>query len=127
METRVWVNPRQPQTLYIAQLLMYFQGGFSLVFAMLGARSLTIYLLVTAVGKVVAAFGIANERRWAYKLGVVVAAIPLVLVALVAVTESLGWLWADLIGLMFDIALLALLLHPMSRNYQRYWPKKPRR
>ena len=127
METRVWVNPRQPQTLYIAQLLMYFQGGFSLVFAMLGARSLTIYLLVIAVGKVMAAFGIANERRWAYKLGVVVAAIPLVLVALLAATEGLGWLWADLIGLMFDIALLALLLHPMSRNYQRYWPKKQRR
>ncbi len=126
METRVWVNPRQPQTLYIAQLLMYFQGGFSLVFAMLGARSLTIYLLVIAVGKVMAAFGIANERRWAYKLGVVVAAIPLVLVALLAATEGLGWLWADLIGLMFDIALLALLLHPMSRNYQRYWPKKQR-
>ena len=126
METRVWVNPRQPQTLYIAQLLMYFQGGFSLVFAMLGARSLSIYLLVIAVGKVMAAFGIANERRWAYKLGVVVAAIPLVLVALLAATEGLGWLWADLIGLMFDIALLALLLHPMSRNYQRYWPKKQR-
>ena len=126
METRVWVNPRQPQTLYIAQLLMYFQGGFSLVFAMLGARSLSIYLLVIAVGKVMAAFGIANERRWAYKLGVVVAAIPLVLVALLAATEGLGWLWADLIGLMFDIALLALLLHPMSRNYQRYWPKRQR-
>ena len=127
METRVWVNPRQPQTLYIAQLLMYFQGGFSLVFAMLGARSLTIYLLVIAAGKVMAAFGIANERRWAYKLGVVVAAIPLVLVALLAVTEGLGWLWADPIGLMFDIALLALLLHPVSRNYQRYWPKRQRR
>ena len=126
METRVWVNPRQPQTLYIAQLLMYFQGGFSLVFAMLGARSLTIYLLVIAVGKVMAAFGIANERRWAYKLGIVVAAMPLVLVALLAATEGLGWLWADLIGLMFDIALLALLLHPMSRNYQRYWPKRQR-
>ena len=126
METRVWVNPRQPQTLYIAQLLMYFQGGFSLVFAMLGARPLTIYLLVIAVGKVMAAFGIANERRWAYKLGIVVAAMPLVLVALLAATEGLGWLWADLIGLMFDIALLALLLHPVSRNYQRYWPKRQR-
>ncbi len=126
METRVWVNPRQPQTLYIAQLLLYFQGGFSLVFAMLGARSLTIYSLVIAVGKVMAAFGIANERRWAYKLGVVVAAIPLLLVALLAATDSLGWLWGDLIGLMFDIALVALLLHPQSRNYQRYWPKRQR-
>ena len=127
MESRVWVNPRQPQTLYIAQLLMYFQGGFSLVFAVIGARSLTIYALVTAVGKVMAAFGIANERRWGYKLGVVVAVLPLLALALLVVLVNVGWLWFDLIGLLFDVALLALLLHPMSRSYQRYWPKKQRR
>ena len=124
MNTRVWVNPRQPQTLYIAQLLMYFQGGFSLVFALLGARSLGIYTLAIAVGKLMAAFGIANERRWGYKLGVVVAAIPLVLLLLLAVIDTPRWLWADVLGLLFDIALIALLLHPISRNYQRYWPKK---
>ncbi|MCY4664081.1 MAG: hypothetical protein OXC00_05400 [Acidimicrobiaceae bacterium] len=126
MEPRVWVNPRQPQTLYIAQLLLYFQGGISLVFALLGARSLGVYTLTIAVGKVVAAFGIANERRWGYKLGVVVAAIPIVLLLLLAVTDTPRWLWADGIGLLFDIALVALLLHPISRNYQRYWPKRRR-
>lgn len=126
MDTRVWVNPRQPQTLYFAQLLMYFQGGFALVFAMLGNRSLTIYPLVIALGKVMAAFGIANERRWGYKLGVAVAAIPFVLRLLLAVTDTPRWLWADIIGLLFDLALIALLLHPMSRNYQRYWPKRQR-
>ena len=126
MDTRVWVNPRQPQTLYIAQLLMYFQGGISLVFAMLGARSLSIYTLVIAAGKVMAAFGIANERRWGYQLGVVVAAIPVVLLLLLAVVDTPRWLWADAVGLLFDIALIALLLHPMSRNYQRYWPPRQR-
>ncbi|MDE0162088.1 MAG: hypothetical protein OXL98_10175 [Acidimicrobiaceae bacterium] len=124
MQTRVWVNPRQPQTLYIAQLLMYFQGGFSLVFAMLGARSLGIYTLTIAVGKVMAAFGIANERRWGYRLGVVVAVMPLALLLLLAVADTPRWLWADAIGLLFDIALVALLLHPMSRDYQRHWPKR---
>ena len=127
MDNRRWVNPQQPQTLYIAQLLMYFQGGFTLVFAMLGARSLTVYGLAIAVGKVMAAFGIANERRWGYKLGVVVAAIPIVLLLLLAVVDTPRWLWADAIGLLFDIALIALLLHPMSRGYQQYWPKKQRR
>ena len=126
MDTRRWVNPQQPQTLYIAQLLMYFQGGFTLVFAILGARSLTVYALAIAVGKVLAAFGIANERRWGYKLGVVVAAVPIVLLLLLAVIDTPRWLWADAIGLMFDIALIALLLHPMSRGYQRYWPKRQR-
>ena len=126
MDTRVWVNPRQPQTLYIAQLLMYFQGGFSLVFAMLGARSLGVYTLTIAIGKVLAAFGIANERRWGYRLGVVVAVIPVALLLLLAVTDTWRWLWADAFGLLFDIALIALLLHPMSRNYQRHWPKPQR-
>ena len=128
MEKRVWVNPRQPQTLYIAQLLMYFQGGFSLVFEMIGARGLGVYTLVytltVAIGKVMAAFGIANERRWGYKLGVVVAVMPVALLLLLAVTDTPRWLWADAIGLLFDIALVALLLHPMSRNCQRYWPKR---
>jgi hypothetical protein len=27
----------------------------------------------------------------------------------------------DPIGLMFEIALIALLLHPQSRDYQRIW------
>ncbi len=120
MRPRRWVNPHQPQTLYIAQLLLYFRGGFGLLFALLGARLTPFTLLITA-GELIAAFGIANEMRWAYKLGVVVAAFPLALLLLAALTVDPAWLWSDLIGLMFDVALLALLLHSQSRNYQRYW------
>ena len=127
MEPRVWVNSRQPQTLYIAQLLMYFQGGLTLVFGVIAGRSLALYTLAVAVGKVMAAFGIANERRWGYRLGVFVAALPLALRVVLALTQSLSWLWVDGFGLLFDVALIALLLHPMSRDYQRYWPKRPRR
>ena len=126
MEPRVWVNRHQPQTLYIAQLLMYFQGGLGLLFAVIGARGLTVYSLVIAAGKLAAAYGIANEMRWAYKLGVVIAALPILVLLLLAVTNDVGWLWADPIGLLFDIALLALLLHSHSRSYQRYWPKRQR-
>jgi hypothetical protein len=32
-------------------------------------------------------------------------------------------LGTDLLTLMFEIALLALLLHPQSREYQRIWFK----
>ena len=123
MEPRVWVNRHQPQTLYIAQLLMYFQGGLGLLFTVIGARALTPYTLVIAAGKLTAAYGIANEMRWAYKLGVVIAALPILVLLLLAVTNDVGWLWADPIGLLFDIALLALLLHAHSRSYQRYWPR----
>ena len=126
MEPRVWVNRHQPQTLYIAQLLMYFQGGLGLLFALIGARGLTVYSLVIAAGKLTAAYGIANEMRWAYKLGVVIAALPIVVLLLLAVTNDVGWLWADPIALLFDIALLALLLHAQSRSYQQYWRRGKR-
>ena len=126
MEPRVWVNRHQPQTLYIAQLLMYFQGGLGLLFSLIGARGLTAYSLVIAMGKLAAAYGIANEMRWAYKLGVVIAALPILVLLLLAFTDDVRWLWADPLGLLFDIALLALLLHSHSRSYQRYWPKRQR-
>lgn len=35
MTTRQWVNSRQPQTLYLAQILMYIQGGMDLLFSLL--------------------------------------------------------------------------------------------
>lgn len=126
MEPRVWVNPRQPQTLYIAQMLLYFRGGIALVFGVLFGGSLTISSLLIAVGEVAAAYGIANERRWGYKLGVAVAALALV-GSLLVLVDSFTRVWSQLIGLLFDVALVALLLHPMSRGYQRYWPKRQRR
>lgn len=122
----MWVNRHQPQTLYIAQLLMYFQGGLGVLFMVIGARGLTVYSLVIAAGKLAAAYGIANEMRWAYKLGVVIAALPILVLLLLAFTDDLAWLWAEPLGLLFDIALLALLLHSHSRSYQGYWPKRRR-
>ena len=128
MEPRIWVNRNQPQTLYIAQLLLYFRGGFLLVFGLLLGAFLTVSSLVLAVGFVMAAYGIANERRWGYIVGVVVAALTLAgsLLEVIQDINNLSRTFSQLIGLLFDIALVALLLHPMSRNYQRYWPKRRR-
>ncbi len=126
MESRIWVNRNQPQTLYLAQLLLYFRGGFLLVFGLLLGAFLTVSSLVLAVGFVMAAYGIANERRWGYIVGVVVAALTLAgsLLEVIQDINNLSRTFSQLIGLLFDIALVALLLHPMSRNYQRYWPKR---
>lgn len=129
MEPRVWVNRNQPQTLYIAQLLLYFRGGIALVFGVLLGGSLTLLSLLFAVAEVAAGYGIANERRWGYWLGVSVAAIAL-LVALLVLLQNFGRfdrLFGQSIGVLFDVALVALLLHPMSLGYQRYWPKRQSR
>ena len=67
------------------------------------------------------AYGIANEKRWGYRLGVVVAVLDLALLVWAAggLTEVLRI--ANLIPLMFAVALVVALLHPMSRDYQRIW------
>lgn len=132
MSTRQWVNSRQPQTLYLAQILMYIQGGMDLLVMLLAGRLANVtlsglrilavaYLLLTVVGKLVAAFGIANSMRWAYRLGVAAAAAPLALRAVAVLDGGLGQLWVRPIDLLFDIVLLALLLHRQSRSYQKHW------
>lgn len=132
MTTRQWVNSRQPQTLYLAQILMYIQGGMDLLVSLLtGGRTVGIpfalwilavaYWLLTIVGKLVAAYGIANSMRWAYRLGVAAAVAPLALRVVAALTGGLGQLWSRPINLLFDIALVALLLHRQSRDYQKHW------
>jgi predicted tellurium resistance membrane protein TerC len=129
MEPRVWVNRNQPQTLYIAQVLLYFRGGIALFFGVISGGDIRVSGLVFAIGEVMAAYGIANERRWGYKLGVTVALLALVVGLLVLLRnfDQLGRVFSQSVGVLFDIALAALLLHPMSRSYQRYWPKRPKR
>jgi hypothetical protein len=105
METRRWTNPSQPQTLQIAVLLLYINAVFGLIYGALG----TPLGLILVVGGVVAGFGIANEKRWGYILGIVAAGVDVLL--------SVG----SILSLMFAVALVALLLHPQSRGYQRIW------
>lgn len=85
--------------------LLYIDAAF---LAILGGLTTPLGILLV-VGGVAAGFGIANEKRWAYGLGLAVAVGRLVLLA------------HGVIALMFAIALVALLLHPHSRNYQRIW------
>ena len=118
MERRRFLNPAQPQTLLIAVYLLYFRAGF-LLFAMLISGVFPILYLALVVGGAAAGYGIANERKWGYGLGIAMAVLPFVLRFYYSGTP----LSSDLIRLMLDIALVALLLHPQSRDYQRIWFK----
>ena len=122
METKRWFNPSQPQTLQIAVWLLYFNavGGLLLgsIYLSLGA----LFGLGALVGCAAAAFGIANEQRWGYLLGVAMAVLQVLLI--VAVVGPMGvFRGVALISFLFAVALVALLLHPMSRDYQRIWFK----
>lgn len=123
MESRQWVNPSQPQTLTIACFLLYINAVFAVLDVLqIGVTRLTaigaVYYFITIVGGVVGGHGIATERKWGYGLAIVVALVPFVL-RLVGGGGVFGG--AGLITLIFEIALVALLLHPQSRSYQKIW------
>ena len=138
MEPRRWTNPSQPQTLQIAVFLLYFGAVFSLLFGenrawyQLAILELTNSLstgenlgrVVWGLGILASAaggYGIANEQKWGYGVAVAAAAAPLAARTLVLVLRQISPFRADVISLMFDVALVVLLLHPQSREYQRIW------
>jgi chromate transport protein ChrA len=110
-----WIDKTQPQTLMMATLLMYINAAFGLIygqeFFLLGGVPVGVILIV---GQVVSGLGIANEKKWGYWLGVVLTAI-----FLAYVIASFSFL--SVLNLLFYGALLALLLHPQSREYRRVW------
>ena len=114
-----WVNQFQPQTLYMATILCYVDAVSSLIFGFVATSVLAGLITICALAA--GGFGIANEKKWGYAVAVGGAVLQLVMLFAVfglAVLTSLA-----LINFMFDAALVALLLHPMSRDYQRIWFK----
>ncbi|MCU1489983.1 MAG: hypothetical protein JWM85_1388, partial [Acidimicrobiaceae bacterium] len=93
-------------------MLLYFNAFIALLTALLAGGNATLYLLLVAADAV-GAYGIANERKWGYKVAIVAAILPFVL--LIAIAGSV--LAGGIINLLFEVALVALLLHPMSRSY----------
>lgn len=121
MSERRFLDPHQPQTLQIAVILLYIDAFF-LLLRLLGDGAGTLLGPVMFVAMAAGGFGIANEKKWGYALGVFGAALNLVYPFLLGVSLS-SYLRYDPIGLLFAVALVALLLHPMSRDYQRIWFK----
>jgi hypothetical protein len=108
-----FLNPSQPQTLYMAVILCYINAFFNLL-------SLAPILILIALGLAAGGYGIANEKKWGYSLAVGAAVVQVILVLVVFQGSIVTDLFA-LFNFLFDAALVALLLHPMSRDYQRIW------
>lgn len=119
-DQRRFFNPAQPQTLQIAVFLLYINAAFLLLEMLLnpGGTEWLFGLLLLAAG-IAAGYNIANERKFGYALGIVMAFLPFVFRFFIT-GNPLG---ANVISLVFEIALVALLLHPQSRDYQRIWFK----
>jgi len=139
---RRWVNPSQPDLLQIATWIGYFRGVFTLLFGLdvqfivfplsdpsrNGASNPIVQIGLAAL-LAGGAYLLANGRRLGWRLLLAGAALPLFARLLVAFGVSLSSfdvpatspLDYDVIGLIFEVALFALLVHPRSRQYEKVW------
>ena len=118
-EPRRWFDPSQPQTLQGAVMLSYLTAALGLLWLLFGS-----YPSVISLGLGAAGYGVANEKRWGYWLGIVLAGLSALLflsvfffVGIISGFRLVG------VNLFFTAVLLALYLHPQSREYQRVWFK----
>lgn len=115
------IDRSQPQTLVIASILLYLNALFTL-FEMLFVGPAPLELVTMVVLPIVGAYGIANSRRIGYYLAIAAAAIPLLTYLYFGILGGLGTILSSgVIIIIFAIVPFALLLHPMSREYQRVW------
>jgi hypothetical protein len=98
--------------------------GIALASTYNGARQLNQFArLFVAVGGAYAGYQIAQEKKLGYYLGLAVAALPIVADAIAIARNRIHFADLDLVNLIFEIALLALILHTQSRSYVRLWFK----
>jgi hypothetical protein len=116
---RRFLNQFQPQTLVIGTMLCYLDAIFGFLFGMVATS--VVLALLTIAGLAIGGYGIANEKKWGYAVAVGAAVLQVVMLVAVAGSDVLGF--PLLLNLVFDGALVALLLHPQSRDYQRIWFK----
>jgi hypothetical protein len=80
--------------------------------------------LLIAIAGAIGAYGIANSRRWGYKLALTSSSIEMVFLVVLPFLQVGPELVFDLryiILIVFPVALFCALIHPESREHQRIW------
>jgi hypothetical protein len=113
VDQRRFLNPSQPQTLVNATLLCYFEAVFALL-----DGGYTPFLVI-AIGLAAGGFGVANDKKWGYGVAVVASLLNAAIWISLYGTGVLGF--PVIISFAFAVVLFVLLVHPMSRDYQRIW------
>ena len=135
LDARKWIDRFQPQTLAIATWLLYIEGAFAIVgwldrsdiySAWTRTEAAGVLALVAALAHLAGPFFMANGKKLGWWISVFAAASPWILRLIIRLqydSVSLRWIvtQSDTIGFLFEVALLALLLHPMSRNHEKTW------
>ncbi len=120
MESRRLLNDAQPRPLFLAQFALYVWAPFAVVQSV--ATGFSAYILLLAPLLLLIAWGLSNEGRWAYWLGIFVSAASLIPVLNDVVHRPGLLLHLDFLGrLAFPLIVIGLLTQPESREYERVW------
>jgi hypothetical protein len=139
IDKRKWFDRMHPQTLGIATWLLYLDG----VFATLGfldksnefgfLRVISPVTGIIGLASCLAFFGsgflMANGKLLGWYIGIAASFSPLLARFIISIHQQNLYsisladriTGGDLVGFMFEAALVVLLLHPMSRSYARTW------
>ncbi len=137
LEPRKWFDRMHPQTLSIAMFLLYIDGVFALL-RFLDNNNVEGYLRMNGGLNAFLTFGfivcyplggflMANGKLLGWWLAVIASFSPFVIRAMFKLSLADLYPWRDvvtgdsLVNLMFEVALCALLLHPMSQSYVKRW------
>jgi hypothetical protein len=90
----------------MATILLYINAAFSII----TLEVLSPFGAVLFLGQIAAGLGIANEKKWGYWLGVVLVGYLI-----------MGFSPILILTILVYGAMLALLLHPQSREYRKIW------
>lgn len=137
LDAKKWFDRMQPQTVAIATWLLYFEGGFTFLYWLDGADIHGFWKQRGGLGSLLgfatilcfplSGFLMANRKKLGWFVGLAAAFSPLVLRALWKIDADTNWSWQDVVigfsyvNFLFEAALCALLLHPMSRIYIKTW------
>jgi len=137
LDVRKWFDRMQPQTVSIATILLYINGAFAFlrfldrtdiegymrVYGGLHALITIGFILCFPLG----GFLMANGKLFGWYVSLLAAFSPFILRTIFKVTiaDLMGWqdviVGGSYVNLKFEIALCALLLHPMSQEFVKRW------
>lgn len=140
LDGRKWFDRMLPQTLAVALWLLYIDGAFSII-NFVDMRSEvgvlrasggfnSLFALVSCAAYVLAGFLMSNGKLLGWYIAIFAAFSPLLCRFLAAsaladvgydMTLRARLMGTDTIGFLFEAALIALVLHPMSRTHAKRW------
>lgn len=116
-----WFDQTQPQTMQVAVMLLYLTAVFNVIVAFIFGGG-GLFLLLVSAANVGGALGMANEQKTGYIVSLASALAPFAFIIYLSAHYH-HLVIPGILTLIFEVALVALLLHPQTTEYRKIWFK----